>query len=85
MEDSKFVDLKGVTCGLVPIIVNHLDTTSNPVVEFQVRLNIREEIISGFGSGGNWDIEVLDDLGCDRLRFTRRKDSNEDRLNIVEY
>ncbi|WP_419780548.1 hypothetical protein [Maridesulfovibrio sp.] len=85
MDDSKFVDLKAVTCGLVPIIVNHLDTTSNTVVEFQVRLGIREELMSGFGTGGNWDIEVLDDLGCDRLRFTRRRESNEDKLNIVEY
>ncbi|ACS79133.1 hypothetical protein [Maridesulfovibrio salexigens] len=85
MDDSKFVDLKAVSCGLVPIIVNHLDTTSNPVVEFQIRLGIREEILSGFGTGGKWDIEVVDDLGCDRLRFTRRKESNEDRLNIVEY
>lgn len=83
--DKKIVDLKAVTCGLVPIIVNHLDTTSNPVVEFQIRLGIREEILSGFGTGGNWDIEVSDDLGCDRLRFTRRKDLDEDRLNIVEY
>ncbi|HAS89267.1 MAG TPA: hypothetical protein DCS48_08175 [Desulfovibrio sp.] len=85
MEDSKFVDLKGVSCGLVPIIVNHLDTTSNPVVEFQVRLGIREELMSGFGTGGNWDIEVIDDLGCDRLRFTRRKDADQLSLNIVEY
>ncbi len=83
--DNKIVDLKAVTCGLVPIIVNHLDTCSNPVVEFQIRLGIREEILSGFGTGGNWNIEVLDDFGCDKLRFTRRKDSNEDRLNIVEY
>lgn len=83
--DSKLVDLKAVTCGLVPMIVNHLDSTSNPVVEFQIRLGIREEILSGFGSGGNWRIEVLDDLGCDRLRFTRVKPQNEDRLNIVEY
>lgn len=85
MEDSKFVDLKGVTCGLVPIMVNHLDSTSNPVVEFQIRIGIREEILSGFGTGGNWNIEVMDDLGCDRLRFTRCKDSDENRLNIVEY
>ncbi|WP_319761580.1 hypothetical protein [Maridesulfovibrio sp.] len=85
MDNSKFVDLKGVTCGLVPLIVNHLDTTSNPVVEFQIRLGIRQEILSGFGTGGNWNIEVIDDLGCDRLRFTRRKSSAEDKLNIVEY
>lgn len=83
--DNKIVDLKAVTCGLVPIIVNHLDTCSNPVVEFQIRIGIREEILSGFGTGGNWNIEVLDDFGCDKLRFTRRRDTNEDRLNIVEY
>ncbi|WP_432735437.1 hypothetical protein [Maridesulfovibrio sp. FT414] len=82
---SKIVDLKAVTCGLVPIIVNHLDTSSDEVVEFQIHLGIREEILSGFGSGGNWKIEVRDDLGCDRLRFTRRKPADEDRLNIVEY
>ncbi|WP_320170711.1 hypothetical protein [Maridesulfovibrio sp.] len=83
--ESKFVDLKAVSCGLVPIIVNHLDTCSNPVVEFQIRLGIREEILNGFGTGGNWQIEVIDDLGCDRLRFTRRRPEDEDRLNIVEY
>lgn len=83
--DNKIVDLKAVTCGLVPIIVNHLDTCSNPVVEFQIRIGIREEILSGFGTGGNWNIEVLDDFGCDKLRFTRRRDTSEDRLNIVEY
>lgn len=83
--NNKLIDLKAVTCGLVPIIVNQLDSCSNPVVEFQIRLGIREEILSGFGTGGNWDIEVIDDLGCDRLRFIRRKPEDEDRLNIVEY
>ncbi|CCO25351.1 hypothetical protein [Maridesulfovibrio hydrothermalis] len=83
--DNKVVDLRGVTCGLVPMIVNHLDNCSNPVVDFNIRLGIREEILSGFGTGGNWEIEVFDDLGCDKLRFTRIREKAMDKLNIVEY
>jgi hypothetical protein len=82
---NKIVDMRAVTCGLVPAIVAELDATSAPVVDFHIRMGIREEIMSGFGSGGNWDIEIIPDLGFDLLRFTRKNDRVVSSLNVVEY
>lgn len=82
---NKIVDMRSVTCGLVPAIVAQLEGTSAPVVDFHIRMGIREEIMSGFGSGGNWDIEIIPDLGFDLLRFNRKKNSVVSDLNIVEY
>ena len=79
------VDLRGVTCGLVPNIVSHLKSTSAGVVDFNIRMGIRNEIMNGFGTGGCWDMEFLDDLGSDILRFTKKVKSPSDLLNIVEY
>ncbi|WP_031479916.1 hypothetical protein [Maridesulfovibrio frigidus] len=82
---NKIVDMRAVTCGLVPGIVAQLDATSARVVDFHIRTGIREEIMSGFGSGGAWNIEIITDLGFDILRFYRRKPSSLESLNIVNY
>ncbi|OEU68009.1 MAG: hypothetical protein BA863_12740 [Desulfovibrio sp. S3730MH75] len=82
---NKIVDMRDVTCGLVPGIVAQLDSTHARGVDFHIRTGIREEILSGFGSGGAWNIEIITDLGFDLLRFTRKKPSSLESLNIVEY
>ncbi len=84
-RETKVVDMSGVTCGLVPGIVEQLDATSARVVDVHIRTGIREEIMSGFGSGGAWNIEIITDLGFDILRFIRKKPSSLESLNIVEY
>ncbi|MBI9112290.1 hypothetical protein [Maridesulfovibrio ferrireducens] len=82
---SKIFDMRSVTCGLVPAIVAQLGEVSEPVVDFHIRPGIREEIMSGFGSGGDWNIEIITDLGFDVLRFTPKECSVVSSLNIVEY
>ncbi|SDK87738.1 hypothetical protein SAMN05660337_1538 [Maridesulfovibrio ferrireducens] len=82
---SKIFDMRSVTCGLVPAIVSQLGEVSEPVVDFHIRPGIREEIMSGFGSGGEWDIEIISAIGFDVLRFTPKKKCIVSDLNIVEY
>lgn len=85
MNNNKIVDLKHITCGLVPAIVENLKAYSGDVIDFHIRDGIRQTIISGFGAGGDWDIEFITGLGYDTLRMTRKMKKDKIELNIVSY
>lgn len=71
-EDMERIDLRHVTCGLVPAIVDALSRVAGDRAEILIRPGIETEIINGFGSGGAWDFRFLPGAGCGVARFTRR-------------
>lgn len=83
--EKKVVDLKHVTCGLVPAIVDHLSAYSGDVIDFQIRSGIRHTIVSGFGTGGKWEMEFKTALDHDILRMIRKEKKKKTELNIVSY
>ncbi|WP_027177909.1 hypothetical protein [Maridesulfovibrio bastinii] len=83
--DNKVVDLKHITCGLVPAIVDNLKAYSGDVIDFKIRSGIRQTIISGFGTGGQWKMEFITSLEYDTLRLTRVKNKKKVELDIVSY
>lgn len=83
--NNKIIDLQDVTCGLVPAIVNNLNEYDGNVIDFYIRPGIRHTIVSGFGTGGDWDMEFITSLGYDVLRMTRKKKDNKVELNILSY
>lgn len=69
---TQTIDLREVCCGLVPAILNQLAASDADVVEVLVRAGIETEVVSGFGSGGAWDLVFLPSFGHAVARFTRR-------------
>lgn len=84
MEAPVF-DLREVTCGLVPAMLDCLRKADSEQVRIQVRQGIRTELWNSFGSGGDWDIVIEDDLFCDVVIFTRNKQRNLDPLGLMDF
>jgi len=74
------IDLRDVCCGLVPAILDELAKVQADEVDVLVRAGIEPEIISGFGSGGQWRLTFQASFGHGRARFNRRK--GDDRLKV---
>lgn len=70
--DVPVEDLRHVCCGLVPAILDVLRACPGDEIEVLVRAGIETEIINGFGSGGDWNFQLLSAFGHGRARFTRR-------------
>ena len=87
VADRPVVDLREVCCGLVPAILNELATVQADEVDVLIRSGMETEIISGFGSGGQWRLCFQASFGHGLARFTRRK-ANADikvRLDTLDY
>jgi len=87
------IDLRHVTCGLVPAILDALSRVEGDRVDVLVRAGIETEIINGFGAGGgygvggDWGFQLLPSFGCGLARFTRKKTDRRyaPRLDTLDY
>ncbi|MBU1041066.1 MAG: hypothetical protein KKF77_08215 [Proteobacteria bacterium] len=85
--ERPIIDLREVCCGLVPAILNELAAVQDDEVDVLLRAGMETEIISGFGSGGQWQLCFQPSFGHGLARFTRRK-ANADikvRLDTLDY
>lgn len=76
------LDLRHVCCGLVPAILDELKRTPFDEVDILVRAGIEPEIVSGFGTGGEWGFQFLVSFGHGLARFTRRPEDPLKRLRL---
>lgn len=82
---SEIIDLSHVACGLVPALVERLKTSTEDQVVFRIRAGMNTEILSGFGSGGDWDLVFRHGVGQDEVTFTRRAGGGDARLRLLDY
>jgi len=85
--DRPVIDLREVCCGLVPAILAELAKAQADEVDVQIRAGMEAEIISGFGSGGNWQLCFQASFGFGLARFTRRatEAGPKVRLDTLDY
>lgn len=81
------IDLQEVCCGLVPAILGELARAQADEVDVLIRAGMETEIISGFGSGGQWQLCFQPSFGHGLARFTRRKahEGPKFRLDTLVY
>jgi len=81
------IDLRHVCCGLVPAILDELKRFRGDEVDVLIRAGIEPEIISGFGTGGDWAFQFLPSFGHGLARFTRRPPdpAKRVRLDVLDY
>ncbi|WP_250645509.1 hypothetical protein [Salidesulfovibrio onnuriiensis] len=85
INQSQDIDLKNVTCGLVPAILAELSRHDEDEVHVLVRQGIQDELWNSFGSGGEWEIEIQEDLFHDRIIFRRIRKQSLDPLNLMDF
>lgn len=78
-------DLKEVTCGLVPAMLKCLNESNSDEVRIKVRQGIQTELWNSFGSGGEWEITIEEDLFCDVVIFRRAAGKALDPLGLMEF
>ena len=85
--DRPTVDLREVCCGLVPAILSELAQVQADEVDVLIRAGMEAEIISGFGSGGQWRLCFQASFGHGLARFTRRTADERPkvRLDTLDY
>jgi len=76
------IDLRHVTCGLVPAILDALKAVQGEQADVLVRAGIETEIINGFGTGGDWAFQFMPSFGHGLARFTRRPADRLTRLRL---
>ena len=76
------IDLRHVTCGLVPAILDALKAVRGGQADVLVRAGIETEIINGFGTGGDWAFQFLPSFGHGLARFTRLPADRLKRLRL---
>ena len=81
-KEPEVVDLRHVTCGLVPTILGVLAQLRGDQVDVLVRAGIETEIINGFGTGGDWGFQFLPSFGHGLARFTRRPADPRKRVRL---
>ena len=87
-ETPELIDIKHVTCGLVPLMQTHLEGSEPDVdtVEFKIRQGIETELWSSFGTGGQWRLtEIKKDLFFDVACFVREEQNELDPLGLMEF
>lgn len=86
-DTLRTIDLRHVTCGLVPAILHELATLEGDEADVLVRAGIETEIINGFGTGGDWLFRFLPSFGHGHARFTRRPPdpARRVRLDTLDY
>lgn len=86
IKQSQDIDLKHVTCGLVPAILTELAKhEEEDEVHVLVRQGIQDELWNSFGSGGQWEIDIREDLFHDRIIFRRIREQSLDPLNLMDF
>lgn len=86
LNEPEVIDLRSVSCGLVPEINSCLKQAEGDVVEFHIKQGMRLEMVSSFGTDPDWEMTYENHIGLDVARFTRRRSSaGADALNIVDY
>lgn len=80
--DRPVVDLREVCCGLVPAILAELAKIQADEVDVLLRAGMEPEIISGFGSGGQWQLCFQPSFGHGLARFTRRKTEAQPKVRL---
>ncbi|WP_419785188.1 hypothetical protein [Pseudodesulfovibrio sp.] len=88
MNPAQPIDIRHVTCGLVPLMQTHLDGADpdQDVVEFQVRQGIETELWNSFGTGTNWRMtEIRKDLFHDVAHFERQEINELDPLGLMDF
>jgi hypothetical protein len=87
LENAESIDLRHVTCGLVPAILDALSRIKGDEAEVLVRAGIETEIINGFGTGGDWSFQFKPSFGHGLARFTRKKNDRRyaPRLDTLDY
>lgn len=86
MSEKKLVfDFSEVTCGLVPAMLAEMDKAEAEVIEFKIRQGIQTEILNGFGTGGEWELQLREGLGCDLARFTKKHQDQGGKLDILSF
>ena len=85
--DVQTFDLRHVTCGLVPAILDALKDLEGDEADVLVRAGIETEIINGFGTGGDWNFRFLPSFGHGHARFSRRPAdaAKRVRLDLLDY
>lgn len=86
-ENPVVIDLRHVVCGLVPAILEALRGIPGDEAEVLVRAGIETEIINGFGTGGDWNFQLLPSFGHGRALFSRRpaEQAKRARLDLLDY
>lgn len=65
------IDIRHVSCGLIPQIALKLKQTLADELEFHIRTGLDHEMVSAFGSNSNWNLVLVPDLFHCRAVFTR--------------
>ncbi len=82
------IDIKHVTCGLVPLMQTHMGGAEDHVdyMEFIIRQGIETELWNSFGTGGEWRMtEIRNDLFHDVACFVREEISELDPLGLMDF
>lgn len=87
-ETPQIIDVQHVTCGLVPLMQTHLESSEPEVqsMEFKIRQGIETELWNSFGTGGQWILkEIRNDLFHDIACFERAETNELDPLGLMEF
>ena len=88
IDDKDIIDVHHVTCGLVPLMQTHLETSEPEVdtVKFKVRQGIETELWNSFGTGSKWRLtDVTKELFHDVYTFIRVEQSELDPLGLMDF
>lgn len=88
MINDDIIDVKHVTCGLVPLMSTHLGGAlpETDTVRFNVRQGIETELWNSFGTGSEWRLtEIKKDLFHDVVTFVRVEQNELDPLGLMEF
>jgi len=81
------LDLRHISCGLVPAMLAHLARTESVEVDILVRPGIETEIVNGFGTSSDWELTFKPSIGQAVAHFVRQrpKQGFVPRLDLVDY
>ena len=86
VNEPDIIDLRQVSCGLIPAMTQKLLESGADVVEFHIKQGMRTELVATFGTDPDWEMVHQSHIGMDLARFTRRiPASDASELNIVDY
>lgn len=87
-ESPDIIDIKHVTCGLVPLMQTHLEGADldQEVVKFKIRQGIETELWNSFGTGKDWRLfKIEKELFHDVASFVRMEIDTLDPLGLMDF
>ncbi len=87
-DSPDIIDIKHVTCGLVPLMQTHLEGADpdQEIVKFKIRQGIETELWNSFGTGRDWRLlKIEKDLFFDVASFVRMEIDELDPLGLMEF